>query len=113
MTSAPFSLSLSLGDYVAALGKYSLALSHLDDDLLLQLDGFYLDKAHATKMPVHLNMAAALLRLEDWEGAVGQCNQALALEPGSAKALFRRGRARLQLGRTEEAISDLEQALKT
>jgi tetratricopeptide (TPR) repeat protein len=36
--------------------------------------------------------------------------QVLAHDAGSAKALFRRGRARLALGRTEDALADLAAA---
>jgi hypothetical protein len=34
----------SSGRWSEALGKYSLALSHVDEDLMMQVDGFHLEK---------------------------------------------------------------------
>lgn len=52
-----------------------LALSYLDEDLLLQLDGFFLDRAQAVRAPALLNMAAVQLKQEDYHAAVITCNQ--------------------------------------
>ena len=50
------------GKFKEALGKYAVSLSYLDDDMLMQLEGDYLDKAHSLKIPVHLHMAACQLQ---------------------------------------------------
>ena len=76
----------------------------------MQLEGPHLDKAHAVRVPALLNAAACHLRLGDNNAAIGACSEALAMEPGSAKALFRRGRARAALGQTEAAAEDLRRA---
>ncbi|XP_062554742.1 peptidyl-prolyl cis-trans isomerase D [Armigeres subalbatus] len=59
-----------------------------------------------------LNLAAALLKLEDYENVLFACNLALGLDPTNAKALFRRGQAHNKLKNYELAISDLSQALQ-
>ncbi|GAB4823500.1 hypothetical protein N2152v2_010546 [Parachlorella kessleri] len=93
-----------------ALSKYRLALSFMNEDFLLQLEGFHLAKAQAVRLPSLLNMAACQLKQGDYHEAVINCNQVLAEEPQNAKALFRRGRARHQLGQTEAALEDLTKA---
>ncbi|GAX84618.1 hypothetical protein CEUSTIGMA_g12039.t1 [Chlamydomonas eustigma] len=100
------------GKHQEALGKYSMSLSYLDEDFLMQLEGLYLDKAHEVKVPVHLNMAACQLQIEDYHTAIYNCSEVLTLQPGNVKALYRRGRARHMLSQTEEALKDLEDALK-
>ena len=47
-----------------------------------------------------------------WEGAASACTRALALQPESAKALYRRGVARSELLQFGEAKADLLQACK-
>jgi hypothetical protein len=42
---------------------------------MLQLEGPHLDKAEAVVVPVHLNMAAAQLRLGDYNTAIHNCGQ--------------------------------------
>ncbi len=58
------------------------ALSYMDEDFLMQLEGMYLDKAHAVKLPVHLNMAACQLQLGDYHTAIYNCTEVrFSLEP--------------------------------
>eukprot|EP00955_Chlamydomonas_euryale_P116728 366436-Chlamydomonas_euryale.AAC.13 len=72
------------GMHKEALGKYAAvrfsicktqALSYMDEDFLMQCEGFYLDKAHEVKMPVHLNMAACQLQLGDFNTAIYNCGE--------------------------------------
>ncbi|KAG1661566.1 hypothetical protein FOA52_009566 [Chlamydomonas sp. UWO 241] len=102
----------SKGQPKEALGKYAVALSYMDEDFLMQCEGTYLDKAHDVKLPVHLNMAAAQLQLGDYHTAIYNCAEALNLDPGNSKALYRRARAKHLLGQTEGALKDLDAALK-
>ena len=51
------------------------ALSYLDEDFLMQLEGFYLDKAHEVKLPIHLNMAACQIATGDYRTAVHNCSE--------------------------------------
>ncbi|KAG2428594.1 hypothetical protein HYH02_014296 [Chlamydomonas schloesseri] len=100
------------GQYKEALAKYAMALSYLDEDFMFQLAGHYLDKAEAVKVLVHLNMAATQLKTGDWNTAIYNCGQVLALDENNVKALFRRAKAQKELSRTEEARADLEKAIK-
>ncbi|XP_002962267.2 peptidyl-prolyl cis-trans isomerase FKBP42 [Selaginella moellendorffii] len=89
-----------------AMQKYEMALAYMGDDFMFQLFGKYKDMANAVKNPCHLNMAACLLRLEQYEEAIGQCNVVLAEDENNVKALFRRGKAQAALGRTDNARAD-------
>lgn len=89
----------------------------MDDELLFQLQGFHLQKAQAVRAPLHLNISACHLLLGNWQAAADAATDALAVtEPGNkyqfAKALFRRAKARKELQQTDQALNDLEQALK-
>lgn len=62
-------------------------------------------------------MAACHLLLDKWQAAVDAATAALAVTAPDnkelfAKALFRRAKARKELRQTDQAINDLEQALK-
>jgi tetratricopeptide (TPR) repeat protein len=87
-----------------------LALSFLNEDMLMQLGDFHLAKAMDVKRPVLLNIAACQLRLEDFHAAIASCSEVLAEQPRNAKALFRRGKARRALGQSEAAAADLAAA---
>lgn len=97
-------------DAAAAATVYRMALMFLDEDLLMQLEGPHLTKANNVKLPLHLNLAACDLQLEDWASAVENCDEVLREQPDNAKAIFRRGRARLALGMTDAAEEDLLRA---
>mmetsp|Transcript_16635 Transcript_16635/g.43499 ORF Transcript_16635/g.43499 Transcript_16635/m.43499 type:complete len:409 (+) Transcript_16635:43-1269(+) len=98
------------GRYQEALSKYAVALSYMDEDFMIQLEGFYEDKAKQVKLPIHLNMAMCQLKSKDFQTAIYNCSEVLKMEPGNAKALFRRGTARHALGQTELALPDLQAA---
>lgn len=100
------------GLYKQALAKYAMSLSYLDEDFMFQLEGRYLEKAEEIKIPIHLNMAAAQIKINDYNTAIYNCSQVITMQPGNVKALFRRGKAKHALGRTEEAMEDLEAAIK-
>eukprot|EP00756_Hemistasia_phaeocysticola_P052892 Hpha_TRINITY_DN28211_c0_g1::TRINITY_DN28211_c0_g1_i1::g.116773::m.116773 len=65
-----------------------------------------------------LNIALCMTRLERWSEGVKACDLALARDPSSAKALFRRALCKCGLAETEgsihvdSAIQDLEHALR-
>ena len=59
---------------------------------------------------MHVNRAAALLRLERREDAEQACDAALVLQPENVKALYRRGVARAE--NPIKAIEDLKRALQ-
>lgn len=65
------------GSYTDALGKYAMALSYINEDFMVQLEGPHADRANAVRLPIHLNMAACQIRLCDWHGAIWNCSQVL------------------------------------
>ncbi|GAA36502.2 RNA polymerase II-associated protein 3, partial [Clonorchis sinensis] len=79
------------GNYVDAVEQYTTAVRLTPED------------------PVPLtNRAFAHLKLERYASAEADCSAALALDSKCIKALFRRALARKNLGKTDEAICDLE-----
>ena len=62
-----------------ALSKYTMGLSHMNEDFLMQLEGLHLDRANAVRLPILLNMAASHLRLQEYTAAIGCCSQASRL----------------------------------
>merc|ERR1740129_2472207 len=61
---------------------------------------------------LHSNLAFAYIKLKNWLGAEEDCSAALALNERNAKAVYRRGVARFELGKLEAALQDVEQVLK-
>ena len=105
------------GDTAAALEKYQKALRYLNEEP--DLDGAAADVvAELAALRVSLNLNAALmnLKLQAWDDAARAAAAALAakgIKPADqAKALYRRGLARVQLRDEEEALADLEAAIK-
>uniref|UniRef100_A0A1D1XW73 peptidylprolyl isomerase n=1 Tax=Anthurium amnicola TaxID=1678845 RepID=A0A1D1XW73_9ARAE len=93
-----------------AMQQYEMAVAYMGDDFMFQLFGKYRDMALAVKNPCHLNMAACLIKLKHCEEAIGQCNIVLSEDENNVKALFRRGKARAELGQTDSAREDFQKA---
>lgn len=95
-----------------AMQQYEMAIAYMGDDFMFQLFGKYRDMALAVKNPCHLNMAACLIKLKRYEEAIGHCSIVLGEDENNAKALFRRGKARAELGQTDAAREDFAKARK-
>ncbi|KAI4382998.1 hypothetical protein MLD38_008884 [Melastoma candidum] len=95
-----------------AMQQYEMAIAYMGDDFMFQLFGKYRDMALAVKNPCHLNMAACLIKLKRFEEAIGHCGIVLTEDENNAKALFRRGKARAELGQTDSAREDFLKARK-
>ncbi|KAJ6817491.1 peptidyl-prolyl cis-trans isomerase FKBP42 [Iris pallida] len=95
-----------------AMQQYEMAVAYMGDDFMFQLFGKYRDMALAVKNPCHLNMAACLIKLKRHEEAIGQCSIVLSEDENNVKALFRRGKARSELGQTDAAREDFQKAKK-
>lgn len=95
-----------------AMQQYEMAVAYMGDDFMFQLFGKYRDMALAVKNPCHLNMAACLIKLKRNEEAIGQCSIVLSEDENNVKALFRRGKARAELGQTDAAREDFQKAQK-
>ena len=96
-------LRFKRGELVDALASYRRALKGLEGNASAQ--------ATATRLACNLNIAATLIKLHRPLEAVDACTAALVLDPRSAKAFFRRGKARFGLGELDSAIEDLDRAL--
>ncbi|XVF79643.1 hypothetical protein PTKIN_Ptkin15bG0005500 [Pterospermum kingtungense] len=95
-----------------AMQQYEMAIAYMGDDFMFQLFGKYRDMALAVKNPCHLNMAACLIKLKRYEEAIGHCSIVLAEDENNVKAMFRRGKARAELGQTDAAREDFLKARK-
>nr|GMD48168.1 peptidyl-prolyl cis-trans isomerase FKBP42 [Ipomoea batatas] len=95
-----------------AMQQYEMAIAYMGDDFMFQLFGKYRDMALAVKNPCHLNMAACLLKLNRYDEAIAQCSIVLVEDENNVKALFRRGKARAELGQTDAAREDFLKARK-
>lgn len=95
-----------------AMQQYEMAIAYMNDDFMFQLFGKYQDMALAVKNPCHLNIAACLIKLKRYEEAIAQCAIVLTEDQNNVKALFRRGKARSELGQTDAAREDFLKARK-
>mmetsp|Transcript_17673 Transcript_17673/g.29056 ORF Transcript_17673/g.29056 Transcript_17673/m.29056 type:complete len:177 (-) Transcript_17673:1105-1635(-) len=59
-----------------------------------------------------INVAACHLKLSNWEKAESYCTKALKVDEDNVKALFRRGRARIELADFEDAERDLKRVVE-
>lgn len=100
------------GKIAEAMQQYEMALALMGDDFMFQLYGKYHDMAIAVKHPCHLNLAACLLKIHKFHEAIGHCAVVLNEDKNNTKALFRRGKARSELGQTDAAKEDFERAQK-
>ncbi|RIA98520.1 hypothetical protein C1645_95935 [Glomus cerebriforme] len=83
-------------------GNYTMAIVHYGKAMEL-------DPKEAVYV---INRAMAYLKLKNWENAEIDCTSGLILHPDNPKALWRRGIARRELGKLEEAKKDLQDALR-
>eukprot|EP01069_Polyplicarium_translucidae_P000411 Polyplicarium_translucidae@DN1230_c0_g1_i1.p1 len=68
--------------------------------------------ADPIRLAVHLNLANVYLKLSRWRDCITNADLALKYRPGDVKALFRRGRARMNFDLLEGAVEDLKTAAK-
>ncbi|CAG9466169.1 unnamed protein product [Pedinophyceae sp. YPF-701] len=99
-----------------ACAAWASGLTFLDDDVVMQLEGAYLEQALKVRLALHLNTAAAMLRMPEYpnhlQEAVEHTSKVLNYQKDNLKALFRRGVASLRLGDMDGAKRDLERAAK-
>lgn len=91
-----------------AAARYHKALSHCAKFFDLSPDD---EKEVAqVKLSLHLNLAQCYLKLENWEQVIRNCDDAIAIDPNSAKGLFRRGSAHENRKDWDKALSDFKKA---
>ena len=95
--------------YRAAVTQYDTALSHA---ARLLSNPEHSSEARATRLALHLNVAACFLKVDEHKLAIASCDKALLLDGECAKAMYRRAAARSALGGSEleAAKADLERA---
>ncbi|CAG8573381.1 2228_t:CDS:2 [Paraglomus occultum] len=103
------------GDYATAAEKYNKAIRYINE--LSDVEDESLTTQHnALKISCYLNKAAAELKISDYEAVEKDTSTVLEMEgltdTDKAKALYRLGVARGKLGKTEEALLNLEEAQK-
>jgi len=72
----------------------------------------HMEQVKALRLSLHLNLAAAALKLNELRGALVAAEYALELQPGGAKPLFRQAQAKLALHDHAGARSALTTLLK-
>ncbi|XP_068596142.1 peptidyl-prolyl cis-trans isomerase D [Brachionichthys hirsutus] len=97
-------------DWKAAAGKYSKALRYLEASGEELGGEELLQKLEPTALSCHLNTAACMLKMQQWQEALESCNNALAINQANAKALFRRAQAWQGLKEYRKAMTDLKAA---
>eukprot|EP00217_Crustomastix_stigmatica_P010353 CAMPEP_0183804020 /NCGR_PEP_ID=MMETSP0803_2-20130417/34313_1 /TAXON_ID=195967 /ORGANISM="Crustomastix stigmata, Strain CCMP3273" /LENGTH=193 /DNA_ID=CAMNT_0026048765 /DNA_START=22 /DNA_END=599 /DNA_ORIENTATION=+ len=105
--------SYGAGDYEGAVGWYERALSYVEREDGLDGGGggcsgseSLVAEARAARLSLLLNAAAASLKLSHFTAALDVAGAALALDPGCARALYRRAQAKEGLADVVGAIED-------
>lgn len=99
-------------DYAAAADKYTKGAELVDKALTKgKLSGADKKAVDELKEACHLNLANCRLKLKEWDLAITECDKVLA-KGENRKARFRRGDALRELGKLQEAKSDLAAAVK-
>ncbi|KAL1526670.1 hypothetical protein AB1Y20_015374 [Prymnesium parvum] len=96
-----------LAQVQSALGAGAATLNAGDDSATGDAD------AAALRMALHLNLAAAALKISEWEIAKAACEYVISVEALHAKALFRLAKAHEGQGEVSRAISVVMQLLKS
>ncbi|KAK2904442.1 peptidyl-prolyl cis-trans isomerase D [Channa argus] len=96
-------------DWIGAVNKYSKALRYLEvggDELEEAVE----QKLEPIALSCYLNTAACKLKMQLWQDALDNCDEALQLDKANTKALFRRAQAWQGLKEYSKAMADLKKA---
>ena len=94
-----------------SLDRFKKSLIFLDAISLKQASSFQQKTICTLKLQCHLNLAAGMLKKENFEEALKHCNAALELDPSNVKGLYRRGQALHSFHKYKESADDLKEAL--
>ena len=67
-------------------------------------------KKNEISLSCHLNIASCSFKLAMWKNCINNATKALDIDPGNAKAYFRRGQAKVRCHDHQSAMEDLEKA---
>ena len=96
-------------NYKHAAARYVKALSHCAK--FHDLGPEDQEEVNGVKLSLNLNLALAYFKLEKYDNALRACNEALAIDGDSTKALFRRASVYYEMKKFEDAKNDLDKAL--
>ncbi|POM75776.1 Hsp70-like protein [Phytophthora palmivora] len=97
------------GNYKHAAARYVKALTHASK--FFDLNDADKEEVNAIKLSLYLNLAQCYLKMENYTRVVMNCNEALALDDKSVKALYRRAVAYEKENKLELAADDVKAAL--
>ncbi|KAG7386023.1 hypothetical protein PHYPSEUDO_000878 [Phytophthora pseudosyringae] len=97
------------GNHKHAAARYVKALTHASK--FFDLSEADKEEVNAIKLSLYLNLAQSYLKMENYARAVANCNEALALDSKSVKALYRRAVAYEKENKLELAADDVKAAL--
>ncbi|ETL25775.1 hypothetical protein L917_20301 [Phytophthora nicotianae] len=97
------------GNHKHAAARYVKALTHASK--FFDLTEADKEEVSAIKLSLYLNLAQCYLKMENYTKTVANCNEALALDAKSVKALYRRAVAYEKENKLEQAADDVKAAL--
>jgi molecular chaperone DnaK (HSP70)/tetratricopeptide (TPR) repeat protein len=97
-------------NYQHAAARYAKALSHCSK--FFDLSPEQKKEVDDVKLSLYLNLALAYIKLEKFDNALLQCNEALNIDAESGKALYRRATVLYQKRKFDDAVKDLDKAEK-
>jgi len=107
-----FKGAVDVVQFRSACARYNKALGH--GSKFVDLSPDQREEVNALKLSLHLNIAMCWLKITDTDNhldqAIRACDEALALDEGCVKAIFRRATAREMKGQYDEAKADLKRA---
>jgi len=115
------------GNLTDAVGRYQLALKHINKYFMLDVSPEEKDEANALSLSLQLNLAQVFLKKAQqtekddgkekaeplYKQAKTACEEALKIDENSVKARFRKASALERLGSMEEAAKEVKAGLKT
>eukprot|EP01028_Stygiella_incarcerata_P009096 TRINITY_DN4204_c0_g1_i1.p1 TRINITY_DN4204_c0_g1~~TRINITY_DN4204_c0_g1_i1.p1 ORF type:complete len:280 (-),score=88.54 TRINITY_DN4204_c0_g1_i1:87-926(-) len=98
------------GAFARAAKRFEKVLEVFDRPLSLTEEQVV--QRNELRLSANLNLSICHLKLDNHDGVIRNCTDALEIQPDHVKALYRRGIARMKVGRFVEARSDLERAFE-
>ncbi|CAJ1949077.1 unnamed protein product [Cylindrotheca closterium] len=98
------------GNYKFAAARYTKALSHCAKFVDLSPDD--VEEVNAVKLSLNLNLALAYTKLQNPDQALRVCNEAIAIDENSPKALYRRASIYYDKKNWDAANKDVKLAIK-
>eukprot|EP00996_Jenningsia_fusiforme_P000264 NODE_1216_length_1635_cov_249.175284_g1081_i0.p1 GENE.NODE_1216_length_1635_cov_249.175284_g1081_i0~~NODE_1216_length_1635_cov_249.175284_g1081_i0.p1 ORF type:complete len:449 (+),score=126.76 NODE_1216_length_1635_cov_249.175284_g1081_i0:40-1386(+) len=99
------------GRVVRAQKKYKAAAEYVNSDY--EMTDEQKEAIKPIKLALHLNLAACHLKAKNWSGVIEEAGKALELQPGSGKALLRRGKAFSEQDRWTESRQDFDAIIES